>query len=154
VRLNAETFYLSQIARELSAATNAQRPAILKRHPRYPELCDIYGTPDIDQHAEEDSTLAARMVRCRFIFSSVLRDSATTPRASQGTLEMTIPKSLNIYSVQGLVGKAIGHHRPLQLKLYLEHSLDELSPKLRSLGAWIETAEAVIRVEASDGPLE
>ena len=46
-RLNAETYYLGQIARELAQTPAAQRAQVLAAHPRWPALCEEYGEPAV-----------------------------------------------------------------------------------------------------------
>ena len=69
-KLNAETYYLGQIAIELSSAPAGGEAAVLAQHPRYKELCEEYGEPSIWRNADKDehdsNSLAARLVNVTF----------------------------------------------------------------------------------------
>jgi len=179
-RLNAETYYLGQIASELSLVDDQQRTAVLARHPRYQALCEEYGEPAIltQPRANEidPNSLEARLVSITFAPSS------PSLSAHKQWIE-EIPKSLSTYALLGLVGK---HLRILPLKLRLvwetgEHdpvkdegseapewwdSSDEeseaeggewvareveLVPGTRPLGTYMEGREARVRVQVLAG---
>ena len=80
-RQNAELYYMSNITKELSEATNpAKETQILASHPRWTELCAIYGKPDISCKKQETEafragTLGARVAK--FIFVLSMRTSAS-----------------------------------------------------------------------------
>jgi len=148
-RLNAETFYLSQIARELSSATPSARKDILQRHPRYDALCKVYGEPTIDNHIAQKDTLAAGLARCYFLVSDAVRQKISAPETVADAVELELPKSFTIYTVQSMIGKAIKFERPMQLKLFMNEDSTELTPKTRMLETWVEGNGASIRVELS-----
>jgi len=148
-RLNAETFYLSQIARELSAAAANARKDIFQRHPRYDALCKIYGEPTIDDRIARKDTLAAGLALCHFLVSDAVRQKTLAPDKVADTVKLELPKSFTIYTVQSMIGKAIRFERPMQLKLFLNEDSTELTPKTRVLETWVEENEATIRVEVS-----
>lgn len=117
-RLNAETYYLGQIAAELSHADPEQRDEVLRKHPRWRPLCEEYGEPAIRQSPRVDeidpNSLAARLVCFTFVL-----DPAVTPQYRTRTWLEEVPKSFNIYSLLGIVGKRLGIV-PLQLRLVWE----------------------------------
>jgi tubulin-specific chaperone E len=113
-RLNAETFYLGRIVRQL-ASVPANSPAegdILASHPRWKELCDIYGEPDVVRRSETNPAfLEARLIKVAFYLAS----DAGSERAKI----MEIPKSFDIYKVKSIVGIAF-RHSPRKLRLVWE----------------------------------
>lgn len=115
-RLNAETYYLGQIAIGLSNANEQQREVVLAGNPRYQALCEEYGEPTISTKPKVNevdlNSLAARLVNITFIpYSSKLQP------CSEWTEE--VPKSLNTYALLGIVGKRISV-MPLKLRLVWE----------------------------------
>lgn len=148
-RLNAETFYLSQIARELSSAAASTRRDVLKRHSRYDELCKIYGEPTIDSRIAQKDSLAAGLSRCHFMISAAVREKTSQPAAVPDIVELELPKSFTIYTVQSMIAKAIGFERPMLLKLFQDEESIELAPKTRMLETWVEENETTLRVELS-----
>ncbi|KAK7535903.1 tubulin-specific chaperone-like protein E [Phyllosticta citribraziliensis] len=121
-RLNAETYYLSQIGIELSNAPETQEEAILGTHRRYRELCDEYGEPRVERQATErinPNSLAARLIN----FCFYPGDSVKAKLAGRGSeaeeFSVELPRSFTVYSMLGVVGKRLGLP-PLKLKLYCE----------------------------------
>lgn len=113
-RLNAEMFYLSRIARQLSAAPEADEPQILKLHRRWPDLCELYGEPAVVRRGETDPNfLEARLVAVEFRFVGTGSDDALTTKTAK------IPKSFDIYAVKGIAGNLFGLP-PLGLRLVWE----------------------------------
>ena len=107
-RGNAEMFYLSRVARQLAAVPEAAEDPVRAQHPRYAELCAIYGEPDVIRRDEVNpSFLEARLVTVRFY----CRDG--------GERTTRIPKSYNVYAVKGIAGKLFGL-APLRLRLVWE----------------------------------
>lgn len=165
-RLNAESYYLSMIAKEMQFASERQQEQILKGHPRYKWLCEEYGEPDVKRavDAVNPNSLAARLVKIKFY-------SATGGEV----YETEVPVSCTAYTVLGIVGKRFGV-QPLRCKLVWEtgdwmsarktmgdeewDSDDseaefgmqrimrevEIVPGTRSIGTWIDGSEAVVRV--------
>ncbi|KAK1060965.1 hypothetical protein LTR74_011424 [Friedmanniomyces endolithicus] len=112
-RLNAETYYLSLIAAELSStATDAEAAGVRERHPRFAALRETYGEPIIARKTivadgeVDPNSLAARLVRITLVSGAV-------------TWVEELPKSLSIYAFLGIVGKRLGI-MPLRLRLILE----------------------------------
>lgn len=126
-RLNAETYYLSQIAQEISLAPAEEEAAIVARHPRYRDLCEEYGSPHIERAGEskvDPNSLAARLVACTF-----RRTVPGQPAQGDDCFAVELPKSLSIYSVLGIVGK---HYGVLPLMLKLVWETGEKDPVSRS----------------------
>ncbi|XP_014555432.1 hypothetical protein COCVIDRAFT_27637 [Bipolaris victoriae FI3] len=170
-RLNAESYYLSMIAKELQFASKNLREEILKSHPRYECLCEEYGEPDIQRSANavNPNSLAARLLRIRFYL-------ATSPST---IFETEIPMGSTAYTTLGVVGKHL-NIKPIKCRLVWEtgdwmsvrksateiveddwNSDDseaemgmervmrevEILPGTRSIGTWIDGTEATVRVE-------
>jgi hypothetical protein len=117
-RLNAETYYLGQIATELSNVPEAKEAEVIARHPRYRELCDEYGEPTIQRRTKVEkllpNSLAARLVTLSFTLSPGI-----LPSKQQRSWVEQVPKSFSIYSLLGIVGKRLGL-MPLDLRLVME----------------------------------
>ena len=117
-RLNAETYYLGQIAVDLSNASPEKGSEILRQHPRWSTLCEEYGEPTIRRKPGKDEvdpdSLAARLVTFTFELAP-----GTFSSASLRTWSEEIPKSCSLYSILGRVGKRLGV-MPLKLRLIWE----------------------------------
>ncbi|KXT04383.1 hypothetical protein AC578_3588 [Pseudocercospora eumusae] len=117
-RLNAENYYLREIAAEVSLAPEEQTAEILARHPRWTALCEEYGEPTISRAPKLDEvdprSLAARLVTITFYLG--YEDFQGNPTRSW---VKELPKSFNIYTLLGMVGKVLGVS-PLKLGLILE----------------------------------
>ncbi|KAL1306855.1 hypothetical protein AAFC00_005508 [Neodothiora populina] len=119
-RLNAETYYLSQIAMELSLSPIDRESEIIGIHPRYHALCEEYGSPNIERTisgAIDPNSLAARLIRCSFYCREGPEKAGLLSEA--GPLTVELPKSLNIYAVMGIAGKHFGL-LPMRLRLVWE----------------------------------
>ncbi|UZP32702.1 hypothetical protein NXS19_000518 [Fusarium pseudograminearum] len=107
-RTNAEMFYLSRIGKQLAAAPENAEAEILALHPRWAELCEIYGAPSIMRRSEVNpSFLEARLITVSF------------HRRGEDERVTRIPKSYDIYAVKGVAGKLLGLS-PLKLALIWE----------------------------------
>lgn len=107
-RTNAEMFYLSRIAKQLATVPESAEHSIIALHPRYAELCEIYGEPDVIRRNEVNpSFLEARLVSVGF------------RHEGKGQKTSRIPKSFDIYAVKGIAGKLFGLS-PLRLRLIWE----------------------------------
>ncbi|KAF2993621.1 hypothetical protein E8E13_002300 [Curvularia kusanoi] len=170
-RLNAESYYLSLIVKEVQFAPEELGEQILASHPRYKWLCDEYGEPDIkrNKNAVNPNSLAARLLRIKFYLAS----DRTVAH------ELEIPMSCTVYTVLGVVGKQFGV-MPIDCRLiwetgdwmpasetvaeieYEDWDSDdseadtavgkvmrevEITPGTRSIGTWIDGMEATVRVE-------
>ena len=119
-RMNSESYYLSQIGRELSLAPKEKENEILSAHPRWKELCEEYGEPKIERQTEssiDPNSLAARLLECT-IYSPAAPHLSTLPN-EHNPLVVEIPKSCSIYKVHGVIGRRLGLE-PTQLRLILE----------------------------------
>ncbi|KAL9092281.1 MAG: hypothetical protein Q9165_004455 [Trypethelium subeluteriae] len=188
-RLNAETYYLSLIAAEMAAVPKGQESAVTRRHWRYDELCKEYGDPVVSRPEStlDPNSLAARLVRLHFRLAE--HATALVKEGSETDFVLEFPKSLQVYSVLGYVGKRLGV-TPMKIKLIWE--TDEWDPikkagdsdsdedededdnddeeattgqdrstrmmrrdvvvvaGTRAIGTWIESSEAIVRVELMD----
>ncbi|GIZ40872.1 hypothetical protein CKM354_000419300 [Cercospora kikuchii] len=110
-RLNAEKYYLNEITAELAGTAPEKRAEVLRRHSRWNALCEEYGEPSIPDQPKADSidprSLAARLVDVTFVITD------------HSDWQVKIPKSFNIYSVPGMVGKKLSV-MPLELRLIWE----------------------------------
>jgi len=117
-RLNAETYYLSQIATELALSPAETAPEILHKHPRWKDLVEEYGEPAIIRKPDADkinpNSLAARLLLCQFHLPP---DTLLT--VTERHWQDKIPKSFDIYVILGIVGKRLGV-MPLRLRLVWE----------------------------------
>ncbi|KAF2447974.1 tubulin-specific chaperone-like protein E [Karstenula rhodostoma CBS 690.94] len=171
-RLNAESYYLSLIAKELAYAPEADEAAILEGHPRWKELCDEYGEPVVarSKGGVNPNSLAARLVKLHVYLGGLGEERTTT---------LEIPARCTVYTLLGLVGRAFGVP-PMRVRLVWEtgdwvpaaradvgdaegeESVDEeegeaeggrvgreveILAGTRGVGTWVEGMEATIRVE-------
>lgn len=175
-RLNAETYYLNQIAAEVSRRPSEEESGLLSKHPRYQALCEEYGEPSISRKHDgtntlDPNTLAYRLTTVHFIL-----------QAENRSWTEEIPRSFSIYAVLGLVAARL-HVRPLKLRLVWQtgerdpgrRELDEEGPQewdsdaeeephaergeswterelelvagTRLLGTYVEGREATVRIE-------
>ncbi|KAL6908697.1 hypothetical protein GGI43DRAFT_393406 [Trichoderma evansii] len=112
-RTNAETFYLSRIAKQLATVPEAAEDSIKVLHPRYKELCEAHGEPDVIRREEiNPNFLEARLITTEFRYEGA-SDEGKQTRITR------IPKSFDIYAVKGIVGKLYGL-APLKLRLIWE----------------------------------
>jgi hypothetical protein len=127
-RLNAETYYLSQIARELALTPSHRRKEVLAAHLRWNALCEEYGEPaaaaprgegDVDP-----ASLGARFVGLTFYLGASAREALRVLSKRQDAdldeeWREDIPRSGSVYSLLGRVGKRLGV-LPLRLRLVWE----------------------------------
>ncbi|RAK77777.1 putative tubulin-specific chaperone [Aspergillus fijiensis CBS 313.89] len=134
-RTNGELYYLSLITKELSATPKAEEPAILAKHPRYAELCELHGEPEIRRTSAEDAagkvvnprSVAARLVK--FVFH--LRqneDGGLKEKADEVVKTREIPRSFDTYQVKAIAGRLFGLPA---FGLRLVWETDELDPVSR-----------------------
>ncbi|KAL4972529.1 hypothetical protein BDW66DRAFT_120830 [Aspergillus desertorum] len=128
-RNNGELYYLSLIGKELSASPETAEPDILKTHPRYGELCRIYGEPLIQRASKATGSeaavnrrsVAARLVR--MVFRLIQVNPATNRHETVKVKE--IPRSYDTYQVKAIVSRLFGI-TPFEFRLIWE--TDELDP--------------------------
>ncbi|KAJ5596712.1 hypothetical protein N7450_003170 [Penicillium hetheringtonii] len=127
-RSNAEMYYLSLIGKELSATTSTDEPNIIATHPRYAELCDLYGEPTIKRavfcdasggQAIHPRSVAARLVKMVFHLQQPPDESVPQTQVKE------IPTSFDTYQVKALVSRLFGLE-PYGFKLTWE--TDEFDP--------------------------
>lgn len=108
-RLNADTYYLSQIATELSLNPQEKEAETLNRHPRWQTLISEYGEPTIvrklDANEVDPNSLAARLVLCKFNLTES-PPSQQQPQHPQ-YWEQEIPKSFDVYTLLGIISKRL-----------------------------------------------
>lgn len=135
-RSNAEMFYLSRITKQLAAIPEAAEATVLDLHPRWAELCEIYGEPDVIRIQEVNPAfLQARLVTLALQCAGF--DDKTT----------SIPQSFDIYAVKGLVAKLYGFS-PLKMKLVWETG--EWDPVARKEGDDGDTSDEEDEPEADE----
>lgn len=140
-RLNAELYYLSLIRRELAAFPASEEERILGSHPRYNDLCEIYGSQEIERKPEDamfsavnPRSLAARLITISFYCKQA--DGSVVEHAKE------IPKTLDVYRVKALTARLFGIPF-LSFKLVWEtDEWDPLDEKDREYGDyWDESDE-------------
>lgn len=129
-RQNGELYYLSLIARELSASPGSAEHEILSRHPRYSALCEKYGEPVVARAnqtagAVNPRSVAAGLVKLAFHLSSHDQPSQDNGRQKETVKIKEIPRSFNTYQVKAIVSRLFGLP-PFQFRLIWE--TDELDP--------------------------
>ncbi|KAL4808278.1 hypothetical protein BDV18DRAFT_134585 [Aspergillus unguis] len=128
-RSNGELYYLSLIGKELSASPEAAESDILKKHPRYHELCQVHGEPLIQRAtkvtgsggAVHPRSVAARLVRMVFH----LCQNEPGQKHSEIIKVKEIPRSYDTYQVKALVSRLF-NLTPFGFRLVWE--TDELDP--------------------------
>lgn len=117
-RLNSETYYLGQIAVELAKNAVEDEEKVLRRHTRWTYLCEEYGRPIIARAPKanelDPNSLAARLINVSFEVSPT-----ALPEYPTRSWQQEIPKTFNVYSLHGLVGKKLGV-MPLKVRLIWE----------------------------------
>jgi hypothetical protein len=123
-RLNAETYYLGQIARELAQTPVSRRADVLAAHPRWEALCEEYGEPVVAPERGEGevdpASLGARFVEVRFYLAgSAKRALDDRPDGFEEEWKADIPRSSSVYALLGRVGKRL-KVSPLKLRFVWE----------------------------------
>jgi hypothetical protein len=129
-RSNGELYYLSLIGKELSASPETAESDILKAHPRYHDLCQIYGEPLIARASKaagstaaiNPRSVAARLVRIAFHLSS---GNTHDTSSADGVKVKEIPRSYDTYQVKAIASRLYGL-TPFEFRLIWE--TDELDP--------------------------
>ncbi|KAE8375150.1 hypothetical protein BDV26DRAFT_283726 [Aspergillus bertholletiae] len=137
-RSNGELYYLSLVGKELSAFPESAEREILAKHPRYSELCHIYGEPVIRRATVSTGSgaivnprsVAARLLRITFCLRRELPISSPPDMdqddASNHEIKVKeIPRSFDTYQVKAIVSRLFGL-APYEFKLIWE--TDELDP--------------------------
>jgi hypothetical protein len=131
-------YYLSLIGKTLSATSEEEEPGFLAEHPRYSELCELYGEPTITRAVVADGSgkrvihprsVAARLVKMAFRLSE---SASTVATESGGQVRVKeIPGSFNSYQVKAFVARLFGLP-PFGFKLVWE--TDEWDPVEKDAG--------------------
>lgn len=116
-RQNAELYYLSRIACELAAVGSSERERwrLLEEHPRYAELCEIYGEPVVPRD-EGGDTAAGKLEAAIVEFTFYMIDKEGKVMAEK---KKDVPRSVDVYRLKGIVGLLFGI-RPLGCRLIWE----------------------------------
>ncbi|KAF7589672.1 hypothetical protein BBP40_003964 [Aspergillus hancockii] len=138
-RNNGELYYLSLIGKELSAFPENAEQDILAKHPRYNDLCEIYGEPVIKRASGSTGSgvtvnprsVAARLLRMTFHLRREQPVSESSDANRHGASEKDeirvkeIPRSFDTFQVKAIVSRLFGLP-PYDFKLVWE--TDELDP--------------------------
>ncbi|PGH01760.1 hypothetical protein GX51_05076 [Blastomyces parvus] len=133
-RNNGELYYLSLIRKELAASPLTEEKRILASHPRYQELCDIYGEVEIKRETDDAGngihprSLAARLVTFNFYLADHQNQKPVSrkPGTAVGAeYSCKIPKSFDVYRIKAIVARHFSL-TPLRFKLVWE--TDEWDP--------------------------
>ena len=107
-RTNAEMYYLSRIARQLSTTPEEEEAQVLARHRRWAELCELYGEPVVSRQQDiNPNYLEARLVTVHFSLAE-LATIKSEDSTFAGERIVQIPKSFDIYAVKGIAGRMFG----------------------------------------------
>ncbi|KAJ5899057.1 hypothetical protein N7495_003801 [Penicillium taxi] len=155
-RSNAEMYYLSLIAKELSATSEDEEKRILFAHPRYAELCEQYGEPTLTRAVVADGSgervihprsVAARLIK--MAFRIVCHEQKGDEVTDAKTIVKEIPTSFNSYQVKALVSRLFDL-QPYSFKLVWE--TDEWDPVEKETvdeADWVEDSEDEMPREVS-----
>lgn len=117
-RINADNYYLRQIASELSVVPPEKVAETLAKHPRWKALCEEYGDPVIDRASKADAvdphSLAARLITINFNLAQ-----RSSLQHTVRSWKCEVPKSFTIFALLGIVGKRLCIS-PLKLRLVWE----------------------------------
>lgn len=117
-RAEAETYYLSQIAKTMAEVPEHLEHTITSQHKRYAELCRIHGTPDVIR--KEAQTVNPDFLEARLIKFTFYMPPNTKPRQKEVIIrDREFPRGIDIYGLKGMVGRMFGE-KPLSLKLIWE----------------------------------
>ncbi|KAH7114492.1 hypothetical protein B0J11DRAFT_541114 [Dendryphion nanum] len=144
-RLNAESYYLSLIGREVTFSPPHLEEQILASHPRYKELCDEYGEPNIQRSANaiNPNSLAARLIRLKFHLGDTSKHYN-----QENNFEVEIPLSCTAYTLLGIVGK---HYKVSPMKCKLVWETGDWMPAPRAAHESDEDFNTEDNEEDSDG---
>ncbi|KAJ6171099.1 Leucine-rich repeat typical subtype [Penicillium chermesinum] len=140
-RSNAEMYYLSLIGKELSAASEGELSRIIATHPRYGELCEIYGEPAITRALVSDGS-GQRAMAFR------VSDGSGPVRVKE------VPNSFNTYQVKAIAARTCDL-KPFSFKLVWE--TDEWDPVAKQTvdeADWADDSEDEMSRNEQDASLE
>lgn len=118
-------YYLSRIAKAMADVPEAEEEKLTSQHPRFAELCEIYGDPTVTRKAPtaiDPNSIAARLISFTFRFRHPTSEHAF---AEPVTRTKKIPRAFDTYRLKGIVGRLFGQ-KPMSLKLVWETG--ELDP--------------------------
>jgi hypothetical protein len=102
-RLDAETFYLARIGKEMALVPQDQEHLVAAMHARFEELCVKYERPTIIRYDDADidpNLLEGRLIK----FTFYLPPNTVPFQQDTITLSREIPKSFDIYRAKGIIG--------------------------------------------------
>ncbi|KAJ5679459.1 hypothetical protein N7462_007703 [Penicillium macrosclerotiorum] len=146
-RSNAEMYYLSLIGKELTATSEAEEAGVLATHPRYSELCELYGEPTVTRAVEDDGS-GRRLIHPRSVAARVVKMVFRLSDSQFCTKE--IPTSFDAYQVKALVSRLFDLP-PYGFSLFWE--TDEWDPIEKSTGDaaagdWSEDSDDEVQAPA------
>lgn len=103
----------------------AEEDNITSQHPRFAELCDIYGVPTVTRKgpaAIDPNSMTARLIAFTFYLTPPTSERAF---AEPVTCTKKIPRAFDTFRLKGIVGRLFGQ-KPMSLKLIWETG--ELDP--------------------------
>jgi tubulin-specific chaperone E len=104
-RLNADLYYLSSIATELSLQSEEHAHIVITRHPRYAALCREYGEPTVNRQlgSESTSSLNSVLITLQLSLGPSTLSSVRSGISHSWTIEL--PKNLTLYNLLGIVAR-------------------------------------------------
>ncbi|EGP91829.1 uncharacterized protein MYCGRDRAFT_107794 [Zymoseptoria tritici IPO323] len=162
-RLNAETYYLGQIAAQISLVTSGAEgvEAVKAEHPRWKELVEEYGEPSIPstitgaaakEGEKNPHSLAAQLLTLTFHLASPSSFTHLHPTKTETEWTDRIPKSFSIYTLLSRVGAKLG---VLPMELRLVWKTGEWDPVQRGPGQGeVEEWDSEDEEEEEDGGRE
>ncbi|KAI9460039.1 hypothetical protein F5148DRAFT_1217935 [Russula earlei] len=146
-RIDAELFYLSRVARE-SFSSDVARAVT---HPRWAELCEVHGTPDINSHRKsEQAKLKNHLIEIRTSFSAVSPPPSTNELSLTKAVKVLPSSPLRILRLKLL--KLFNAPRGVESELWIRMANGEQAP-LGDLGGadddkeidwWLESGSEVV----------
>lgn len=118
-------YYLSRIAKAMADVPETEVTNITSQHPRFAELCNIYGAPTVTRKAAmavDPNSIAARLITFTFYFPLSPSEHESAEPVARTKM---IPRAFDIYRLKGIVGRLFGK-KPMSLKLTWESG--ELDP--------------------------
>ena len=136
-RENAEIWYLSRVAKELSTSVDS-REVVLARHGRWEELCRLHGEPAVAKEAVDEKVLAARLVDMVLV-------------GLEKEITKKVPRGMPLSTLRACVGRWFGID-PLKVKLVCgggegEETVLGGPEDTREVGMSVEGKSVRVRVE-------
>ncbi|KAI5283527.1 hypothetical protein KEM52_003327, partial [Ascosphaera acerosa] len=105
-RQNGELYYLSLVRRQLGAWPVSMEGAILAQHPRYAELCALYGEQRRVARAGGAGSAAGGGVDSRSLAARLVDVTFYLPGGA--SVRRETPRTTDVYAVKALVARALG----------------------------------------------